>query len=123
MNYHGELQETLRFIISEILRSTVSEIKQFFDISAALFLEMWKRYSAEITHRWDLTGFDIQEEHPRPQYLARLTHIKKKTVNIVTKTLEPRPPFWRMRLPGLMISLSSVFLLVNVACYLWNLLS
>ncbi|XP_071549184.1 anoctamin-1-like isoform X2 [Panulirus ornatus] len=87
----------------------------FMSLWAALFLEMWKRYSAEITHRWDLTGFDIQEEHPRPQYLARLSHIKKKTVNIVTKTLEPRPPFWRMRLPGLMISLSSVFLLVTMA--------
>ncbi|KAK7067067.1 Anoctamin-1 [Halocaridina rubra] len=87
----------------------------FMSLWAALFLEMWKRYSAEITHRWDLTGFDIQEEHPRPQYLARLAHIKKKTVNIVTKTLEPRPPFWKMRFPGVMISLSSVFLLVLMA--------
>ncbi|XP_066944766.1 anoctamin-1 isoform X7 [Macrobrachium rosenbergii] len=87
----------------------------FMSLWAALFLEMWKRYSAEITHRWDLTGFDIQEEHPRPQYLARLRHIKKKTVNIVTKTLEPRPPFWRMRFPGVMISLSTVFLLVTMA--------
>lgn len=49
---------------------------------AALFLELWKRYSAEITHRWDLTGFDIHEEHPRPQYLARLSHVKKKQVCI-----------------------------------------
>lgn len=27
----------------------------------AVFLEMWKRYSADITHRWDLTGFDTCE--------------------------------------------------------------
>nr|XP_027237209.1 anoctamin-1-like [Penaeus vannamei] len=87
----------------------------FMSLWAALFLEMWKRYSAEITHRWDLTGFDIQEEHPRPQYLARLAHIKKKTVNIVTKTVEPKPPFWKMRFPGIMISLSSVVLLVLMA--------
>lgn len=40
--------------------------------SATLFLELWKRYSAEITHRWDLTGFDLHEEHPRPQYLGKL---------------------------------------------------
>lgn len=32
-----------------------------FLILAALFLELWKRYSAEITHRWDLTGFDVYE--------------------------------------------------------------
>ncbi|KAK8402242.1 hypothetical protein O3P69_001391 [Scylla paramamosain] len=87
----------------------------FMSLWAALFLEMWKRYSAEISHRWDLTGFDIQEEHPRPQYLARLAHIKKKTVNIVTKTVEPRPPFWRMRFPGVILSLSTVFLLVTMA--------
>ncbi|MCL4122986.1 UNVERIFIED_CONTAM: hypothetical protein GTU68_041731, partial [Idotea baltica] len=31
----------------------------FMSFWAALFLEMWKRYAAEITHRWDLTGFDI----------------------------------------------------------------
>lgn len=87
----------------------------FMSLWAALFLEMWKRYSAEITYRWDLSSFDIQEEHPRPQYLARLAHIKKRTVNIVTKTLEPRPPFWRMRVPGVLVSLSSVFLLVTMA--------
>jgi anoctamin-1 len=51
-------------------------------------MEMWKRYSSEITHRWDLTGFDIQEEHPRPEYLARLRHVKKKEVNLVTNTQE-----------------------------------
>lgn len=33
----------------------------FMSFWAALFLEMWKRYSAEITHRWDLTGFDVYE--------------------------------------------------------------
>ncbi|CAL4067583.1 unnamed protein product, partial [Meganyctiphanes norvegica] len=87
----------------------------FMSFWAALFLEMWKRYSAEITHRWDLTGFDIAEEHPRPQYLARLKGIEKTTVNIVTKTVEPKPPFWKMRFPGVLFSLSSVLLLVSMA--------
>lgn len=40
--------------------------------SAVLFLELWKRYAAEVTHRWDLTGYDMHEEVPRPQYLAKL---------------------------------------------------
>ena len=48
--------------------------------TAACFLELWKRYSAEMTHRWDLTGFDVYEEHPRPQYLARLAHVKRTQV-------------------------------------------
>ncbi|KAB7498085.1 Anoctamin-1, partial [Armadillidium nasatum] len=87
----------------------------FMSFWAALFLEMWKRYTAEITHRWDLTGFDIQEEHPRPQYLARLSKVKKKTINIITGQYEPKPPFWRMRFPGVIISISTVLLLVLMA--------
>lgn len=37
----------------------------FMSFWATLFLEMWKRYSAEITHRWDLTGFDVHEGKSR----------------------------------------------------------
>lgn len=86
-----------------------------FPLLAATFLELWKRYSAEITHRWDLTGFDVQEEHPRPQYLARLAHVKLKHKNVVTDTLEPHVPFWSMRFPATMLSFSAVLLLVAMA--------
>lgn len=87
----------------------------FYFISAALFLELWKRYSAKITHRWDLTGFDIREEHPRPQYLARLAHVKKIRIDYITNTKEPDPPFWRMKLPAAVFSFSIVLLLVALA--------
>lgn len=65
----------------------------FMSFWATLFLELWKRYSAEITHRWDLTGFDVHEEHPRPQYLARLEHIPPTRVDYVTNIKEPTVPF------------------------------
>ncbi|RZB39519.1 anoctamin-4-like, partial [Asbolus verrucosus] len=89
----------------------------FMSFWAALFLELWKRYSAEITHRWDLTGFDIQEEHPRPHYLARLAHIKrvKKSRNVVTDNTEPQVPFWRLRVPITIFSFSIVMLLITLA--------
>ncbi|KAG7214025.1 hypothetical protein KM043_001395 [Ampulex compressa] len=87
----------------------------FMSLWATLFLELWKRYSAEITHRWDLTGLDAQEEHPRPQYLARLAHIKKKSVNIITNTEEPKVPFWKMRVPATILSFSVVLLLIAIA--------
>ncbi|EFA04121.2 anoctamin-5 isoform X2 [Tribolium castaneum] len=87
----------------------------FMSFWAALFLELWKRYSAEITHRWDLTGFDIQEEHPRPQYLARLAHVKRQEVNVVTNIMEPHVPFWRLRVPVTIFSFSVVMLLVTLA--------
>jgi anoctamin-1 len=82
---------------------------------AALFLEHWKRYSAEITHRWDLTGFDTHEEHPRPQYLARLKSIKREKKDFVTNVTEPNVPFWRMKLPSYILSISVVLLLISVA--------
>lgn len=81
--------------------------------TGAIFLECWKRYSAEITHRWDLTGFDIQEEHPREEYLIRLKHVKKHERNTVTSTTEPYVPFWKMKLPYRMFSMSMVLLLVR----------
>ncbi|XP_076270486.1 anoctamin 1 isoform X2 [Rhynchophorus ferrugineus] len=87
----------------------------FMSFWATTFLEMWKRYSAEITHRWDLTGFDVQEEHPRPQYLARLAHVKKKSVNIVTNTMEPHVPFWKIKVPMTIFSFSVVLLLISLA--------
>lgn len=82
---------------------------------AALFLEHWKRYSAEITHRWDLTGFDVHEEHPRPQYLARLKPIQKEKQDYVTNTTEPNVPFWKMKVPATLLSVSVVLLLILVA--------
>ncbi|XP_060518729.1 anoctamin-4 isoform X2 [Cylas formicarius] len=87
----------------------------FMSFWATLFLEMWKRYSSEITHRWDLTGFDVQEEHPRPQYLARLAHVKRKQVNVVTNTMEPLVPFWRIKVPMTIFSFSIVLLLVSMS--------
>lgn len=62
-----------------------------------------------------MTGFDIYEEHPRPQYLARLTHIKKVRIDYITHTKEPDPPFWRMKLPAAVFSFSIVLLLVALA--------
>ncbi|XP_020292979.1 anoctamin-1 isoform X2 [Pseudomyrmex gracilis] len=87
----------------------------FMSLWATLFLELWKKYSAEITHRWDVTGLDAQEEFPRPQYLARLAHIKKKSINIITNTEEPKVPYWKMRLPATILSFSVVLLLIAVA--------
>lgn len=88
---------------------------EFDFLTAALFLELWKRYSAEITHRWDLTGFDIHEEHPRPQYLARLAHVKKMRIDFITHAREPEIPFWKMKLPAAVFSFSIVILLVALA--------
>lgn len=82
--------------------------------AGTLFLELWKRYSADITYRWDLSGFDLQAEHPRPEYLARLRNAKCKT-NVVTQTKEPYVPFWKVRVPATILSFSVVLLLVIIS--------
>ncbi|XP_044002725.1 anoctamin-5-like [Aphidius gifuensis] len=87
----------------------------FMSLWTTLFLEFWKKYSAEITHRWDLTGLDAQEEHPRPHYLARLAHVKKKKNNVITNAIEPKVPFWSMKLPATILSFSVVMLLIAIA--------
>ncbi|XP_067614286.1 anoctamin-1 isoform X2 [Eurosta solidaginis] len=89
----------------------------FMSFWATLFLELWKRYSAEITHRWDLTGFDAHEEHPRLEYLTRLEHLKniRTRIDYVTNIKEPTVPFWRMKFPATVFSVSVVFLLIFLA--------
>jgi anoctamin-1 len=81
--------------------------------AGTLFLEMWKRYSADITHHWGLTGFNLQAEHPRPEYLARLRDAKCK-INVVTRRMEPYASFWKVRVPATILSFSVVLLLVII---------
>ncbi|CAG0891673.1 unnamed protein product [Cyprideis torosa] len=87
----------------------------FMSFWSALFLENWMRYSAEISHRWDLVGSDITEEHPRPEYLARLSAVKKKRLNYVTKMWEPYVSFWKKKVPYFLCSFGVVLLLVAMA--------
>lgn len=79
---------------------------------ATLFLELWKRYSATITHRWGLTGFTLEAEHPRPQYLARLSGSKHSKINVITGNVEPTVPWWK-KIPATLFSISVLMLLVN----------
>ena len=89
----------------------------FMSLWAVVFLELWKRYSAEICHRWDVYGYDPEEEHPRPEYLQQLRGVKQEhwTQNYVTREREPKPPFWRMKVPGVLISWTSVFMMISLA--------
>lgn len=38
-----------------------------------------------------------------------------KQVNVVTRTLEPRVPFWRMKFPATLLSISLILLLISLA--------
>ena len=47
--------------------------------------------------------YQPEEEHPRPEYIARLHGVEEKTVNFVTQTTEPRVPFWSRKFPGWLV--------------------
>ncbi|XP_018333049.1 anoctamin-1 isoform X2 [Agrilus planipennis] len=76
----------------------------FMSFWSALYLELWKRYSAEITHRWGLTGFDLEAEPPRTEYLTRLANAKKHKLNVTLQMNEPVVPFWRVKVPSIILS-------------------
>lgn len=88
----------------------------FMSFWAILFLEYWKRYSADITHRWDLVGFDVHEEHSRPRYLVKLKAIRKHKDEHDRNADESNVPFWRIKLPTTILSMSMVLLLILLAC-------
>lgn len=111
---YWDLKETCLY--SKVMYLFDNESTVFFAVFmsfwAALFLEFWKKYSREITHRWDVTGFTPEEEHARPEYLERLKNVEEFTVNFVTQTKEPKVPFWSRKVPGVVVSISAVLLMV-----------
>ncbi|XP_038105895.1 anoctamin-5 isoform X2 [Culex quinquefasciatus] len=87
----------------------------FMSIWATMYLELWKRYSSDIQHRWGVTDYCLLAEPPRPQYLARLKDTKKTFFNIVTGAQEPSPPFWTKKLPSMLYSYSIISLFIVLA--------
>lgn len=83
-------------------------------IWAALYLELWKRYSANIVHRWGMSDFCRQSEHPRPAYLARIKHNKKvkNKINPITRHLEPTLG-WKSKALSYVLSYSIIVLYVS----------
>lgn len=58
----------------------------FMSIWAVVFLEMWKRYQAELCWDWDLRDFEVEEESIRPEFQAAVKTIRK---NPITGNKEP----------------------------------
>uniref|UniRef100_A0A2I2ZGK7 Anoctamin n=1 Tax=Gorilla gorilla gorilla TaxID=9595 RepID=A0A2I2ZGK7_GORGO len=55
----------------------------FMALWAATFMEHWKRKQMRLNYRWDLTGFEEEEDHPRAEYEARVLEksLKKESRN------------------------------------------
>uniref|UniRef100_A0A6P7FJS9 Anoctamin n=1 Tax=Diabrotica virgifera virgifera TaxID=50390 RepID=A0A6P7FJS9_DIAVI len=105
------LYSYFRDVLSNLIKDTVlSTVLSFYQtVRHTNHSIQFCRYSAEIAHRWGLTGFDLQAEPPRPEYLLKLANAKKKKLNVVTQLQEPVVPFWRVKLPSLILSFSTAF--------------
>lgn len=85
-------------------------------IWAVVYLELWKRYSAGLVHRWGLTGFNHHVEHPRPQYLAKISNTKCMSAKLenAKTTFDPDVPFWSIKFLPNFTSYSIMVLFVSV---------
>uniref|UniRef100_A0A8C6WQA0 Anoctamin n=1 Tax=Neogobius melanostomus TaxID=47308 RepID=A0A8C6WQA0_9GOBI len=59
----------------------------FMSIWVTVFLELWKRYQAELEYEWDTVEFLEQEEPPRPEYEAKCIYEKKNPITGVKETV------------------------------------
>uniref|UniRef100_A0A8D9FI56 Anoctamin n=1 Tax=Cacopsylla melanoneura TaxID=428564 RepID=A0A8D9FI56_9HEMI len=102
--------------ITYLFDNTFSVVFAFLmSIWAVLFLELWKRYSACLTHRWDLSRFTLKAEHPRPNYFARVSRLKRTVteLNSVTGAEEQTAPVY-IKWPTRVLSFSVVLLFMAI---------
>ncbi|XP_045153074.1 anoctamin-1 [Echinops telfairi] len=84
---------------------------------AATFMEHWKRKQMRLNYRWDLTGFEEEEEavkdHPRAEYEARVLEksIRKEARNKETDKVKLT---WRDRFPAYFTNLVSIIFMIAV---------
>ncbi|KAM5224956.1 anoctamin-1 isoform 3-T3 [Hipposideros larvatus] len=85
----------------------------FMALWAATFMEHWKRKQMRLNYRWDLTGFEEEEDHPRAEYEARVLEksLKKESKNKETDKVKLT---WRDRFPAYLTNLVSIVFMVAV---------
>uniref|UniRef100_A0A2I2YSP0 Anoctamin n=1 Tax=Gorilla gorilla gorilla TaxID=9595 RepID=A0A2I2YSP0_GORGO len=85
----------------------------FMALWAATFMEHWKRKQMRLNYRWDLTGFEEEEDHPRAEYEARVLEksLKKESRNKETDKVKLT---WRDRFPAYLTNLVSIIFMIAV---------
>ncbi|XP_038664336.1 anoctamin-1a isoform X3 [Scyliorhinus canicula] len=90
----------------------------FMALWAAMFLEHWKRCQMRLIYKWDLAGFEEEEErlkdHPRPEYEAKvLNKVLKKELQTKEET-EKEKLTWRDRTPAYMTNIVAVLFMIGL---------
>uniref|UniRef100_A0A670YH41 Anoctamin n=2 Tax=Pseudonaja textilis TaxID=8673 RepID=A0A670YH41_PSETE len=85
----------------------------FMALWAATFMEHWKRKQMRLNYRWDLTGFEEEEDHPRAEYEAKVLEksLKKEYRN---KETEKEKLTWKDRFPAYFTNFVSIIFMIGL---------
>ncbi|XP_041074924.1 anoctamin-1-like isoform X5 [Polyodon spathula] len=89
----------------------------FMALWAAMFMEHWKRRQMRLNYKWDLTGFEEEEEavkdHPRAEYESRVMKKSMKKEHRKRKT-EKEKLTWRDRFPAYMTNAVMILFMIGL---------
>ncbi|XP_043825450.1 LOW QUALITY PROTEIN: anoctamin-1 [Dromiciops gliroides] len=104
----------------------------FMALWAAMFMEHWKRKQMRLNYKWDLTGFEEEEEtikaHPRAEYEAKVLQkslrkdsrhkepgrLPEETTNKWRKTIDKEKLTWKDRLPAYLTNFVSFIFMIGL---------
>ncbi|XP_071975226.1 anoctamin-1 isoform X3 [Engystomops pustulosus] len=85
----------------------------FMALWAATFMEHWKRRQMRLNYRWDLTGFEEEEDHPRAEYEAKVLQ-KSLRKEHRRKETEKEKLTWRDRVPAYVTNMVGIIFMVGL---------
>ncbi|KAM9148290.1 anoctamin-1 isoform 1-T1 [Pangshura tecta] len=89
----------------------------FMALWAATFMEHWKRKQMRLNYRWDLTGFEEEEEavkaHPRAEYEAKVLE-KSLRKEYIHKKTDKEKLTWKDRFPAYFTNFVGIIFMIGL---------
>nr|XP_032632408.1 anoctamin-1 isoform X3 [Chelonoidis abingdonii] len=89
----------------------------FMALWAATFMEHWKRKQMRLNYRWDLTGFEEEEEavkaHPRAEYEAKVLE-KSVRKEYIRKKTDKEKLTWKDRFPAYFTNFVGIIFMIGL---------
>uniref|UniRef100_A0A8B9NR98 Anoctamin n=1 Tax=Apteryx owenii TaxID=8824 RepID=A0A8B9NR98_APTOW len=85
----------------------------FMALWAATFMEHWKRKQMRLNYRWDLTGFEEEEDHPRAEYEAKVLE-KSLRREYKHKETDKEKLTWKDRFPAYLTNFVGIIFMVGL---------
>uniref|UniRef100_A0A8C8SQX1 Anoctamin n=1 Tax=Pelusios castaneus TaxID=367368 RepID=A0A8C8SQX1_9SAUR len=85
----------------------------FMALWAATFMEHWKRKQMRLNYRWDLTGFEEEEAHPRAEYEAKVLE-KSLRKEYRHKKTDKEKLTWKDRFPAYFTNFVGIIFMIGL---------